>query len=79
MNKSNLNYYLGIFFLGIGSVGPNLFFNYWLFAFLFLSGLCLVIKSDKKTWLKILTIIIIPITSIFLFFIIIFGLSDEAI
>ncbi len=33
----------------------------------------------NKTWLKILTIIIIPITSIFLFFIIIFGLSDEAI
>ena len=79
MNKSNIFYYLGTLFLALASISFYVILNYWLFGFLLISGLFLILKSDKKSWLKILTIILVPVISIFLFFILLFGFSDEAI
>lgn len=79
MNKSNIFYSLGTLFLALGSISFYVILNYWLFGFLLISGFFLILKSDKKSWLKILTIILVPVISIFLFFILLFGFSDEAI
>lgn len=78
MNKSNIYYSLGTLSLAVASISFYVILNYWIFGFLLISGLFLILKSNKKSWLKILTIILVPIISIFLFFIILFGLSDEA-
>ncbi|MBV6881254.1 hypothetical protein NG800_015230 [Epilithonimonas ginsengisoli] len=79
MNKNNIYYSLGTLSLALASISFYVILNYWIFGFFLISGLFLILKSNKKPWLKILTIILVPIISIFLFFIILFGLSDEAI
>lgn len=79
MNKSNLYYFPGTLFLTLAGISFYVILNYWLFGFLVISGLFLILKSDKKSWLRTLTIILLPVISVLLFFILLFGLSDEAI
>mgnify|MGYP003518507457 FL=1 len=44
---------------------------------LVLSGIGLIAKSDKKMWIKLVTIIVVPIISVFLFVVSLFALSNE--
>lgn len=79
MKKENLYYLIGILLLALGSISFYVIFIYWLFIILVLSGIGLIAISDKKLWIKIVTIIVIPIISVFLFVVSIFALSNEAI
>lgn len=78
MKKGNFYYLSGILLLALGSIGFYVLLIYWLFAILVLLGIMLIAVSDKKIWLKILTILLIPILSGFLFFISLFAFSNEA-
>ena len=79
MKKENLYYLSGILLLALGSVSFYVILIYWLFAILILSGITLIAISDKKIWLKIVTIFIVPIISVFLFFLSLIVFSNEAI
>lgn len=79
MKKENLYYLIGILLLALGSISFYVIFIYWLFIILVLSGIGLIAISNKKLWIKIVTIIVIPIISVFLFVVSIFALSNEAI
>jgi len=78
MKKGNLYYLLGILLLAIGSISFYVIFIDWLCAVLTLSGITLIAISDKKIWLKLVTIILIPIVSVFLFTITLFAFNDGA-
>ena len=79
MKKENLYYLSGILVLALGSISFYVILIYWLFAILVLSGITLIAISDKKIWLKIATIFIVPIISVFLFFLSLIVFSNEAI
>ena len=77
MKKENLYYLIGILLLALGSISFYVIFIYWLFMILALSGIGLIAKSDKKMWIKLVTIIVVPIISVFLFVVSLFALSNE--
>jgi hypothetical protein len=77
MKKENLYYLIGILLLALGSISFYVIFIYWLFIILVLSGIGLIAISDKKTWIKIVTIIVIPIISVSLFVVSLFAFSNE--
>lgn len=77
MKKENLYYLIGIILLALGSISFYVIFIYWLFMILVLSGIGLIAKSDKKMWIKLVTIIVVPIISVFLFVVSLFALSNE--
>lgn len=77
MKKENLYYLIGILLLALGSISFYVIFIYWLFIILVLSGIGLIAMSDKKMWIKIVTIIVIPIISVSLFVISLFAFSNE--
>ena len=77
MKKENLYYLIGILLLALGSISFYFIFIYWLFMILVLSGIGLIAKSDKKMWIKLVTIIVVPIISVFLFVVSLFALSNE--
>jgi hypothetical protein len=77
MKKENLYYLIGILLLALGSISFYVIFIYWLFMILVLSGIGLIAKSDKKMWIKLVTIIVVPIISVFLFVVSLFALSNE--
>ena len=77
MKKENLYYLVGILLLALGSISFYVIFIYWLFMILVLSGIGLIAKSDKKMWIKLVTIIVVPIISVFLFVVSLFALSNE--
>lgn len=85
MKKGNLYYYLGILLLILTSVGYYLIGSramlfQLLYVLLFLGGLFFIIKSDKNIWVKVFTIILIPVLSVILFFILVFlSFGDEPI
>ena len=77
MKKENLYYLIGILLLALGSISFYVIFIYWLFMILVLSGIGLIAKSDKKMLIKLVTIIVVPIISVFLFVVSLFALSNE--
>lgn len=85
MKKGNLYYYLGILLLILTSVGYYLIGSRAMliqlsYVLLFLGGLFFIIKSDKNIWVKVFTIILIPVLSVILFFILVFlSFGDEPI
>ena len=79
MKKENLYYLVGILLLALGSISFYVIFIYWLFMILVLSGIGLIAKSDKKMWIKLVTIIVVPIISVFLFVVSLFAFSNESL
>lgn len=79
MNKKSLYYYLGVLLLGLGSVSYFILAIYWLVIALVATGITFIALSDSKTWLKITTIILIPIlTVVFLLIVFIALVGDKA-
>ena len=76
MKKKSLYYYLGALLIIIGCVGYFVIIGIGLELIIALLGIVLVILSDKKWWLKILTILLLPPISVYTFIILIFALSD---
>lgn len=79
MKKENLYYLVGILLLALGSISFYVIMIYWLLISLILSGIGLIIASDKKWWIKIVTILAIPIISISLFVVSLFAFSNESL
>lgn len=78
MKNKSILYYSGLLPLISGSTGFYYLgsFYYWLSLLFLVLGIFLVALSDKKVWLKILTVILLPIISVLLFFVIIFSFAD---
>lgn len=78
MKNKSILYYLGLLPLILGSTGFYYLgsFYYWLSLLLLILGVFLIALSDKKIGLKILTIVLLPLLSVGLLFLIIFSLVD---
>ncbi|WP_264748303.1 hypothetical protein [Chryseobacterium kimseyorum] len=66
MNKSNLYYFLGILLQALGYIILYIAFfmsfsYYWLLSLMILAGIFLIIKSEKTTLIRAITIIAVPI------------------
>ena len=74
MNIRNLIYYIGTILIVIGFIGVYMIESY-IISVSFI-GILLVIFSDKKLWVKLITIILLPIISILGFLFSIFAFSE---
>jgi len=74
MKIKKLNYYIGTVLIILGFIGIYMI-DPFLIVFAIL-GIILVLLSDKKIWVKIITIILLPILSILGFLISIFAFSE---
>ena len=66
MKKSNLYYILGILLQALGYIILYIAFfmsfsYYWLFSLMILAGIFVIIKSEKTTLIRAITIIAVPI------------------
>lgn len=77
MNRRNLYYYLGILLLVLGSISLYTIAIYWLCIILALTGITFITMSDKKTWEKIVTILLIPILSVIFLIIVFIALAGD--
>jgi len=75
MKLEKLNYYIGTILIIFGSVGIYMIDQ--LFIIMALLGIILVLFSDKKLWIKLVKIILLPTISILVFIISIFAFSES--
>ena len=62
----------------LGCVGYYMLGYFQVVLIVALLGIVLVLLSDKKWWLKALTILLLPPASVYGFIMLIFALSNEA-
>ncbi|MDF2934179.1 MAG: hypothetical protein K0R36_3510 [Chryseobacterium sp.] len=74
MKLEKLNYYIGTILIIFGCVGIYMIDQ--LLIIIAILGIILVLFSDKKLWIKLVTIILLPIISILVFIISIFAFSE---
>ncbi|SIS38035.1 hypothetical protein SAMN05421768_10650 [Chryseobacterium joostei] len=79
MKIKSLQYFLGLLMIISGTILFYLLGYSWLWLIIPITGMVLVALSDKSIWLKAFTIVLVPVLSIVVFFLVLILTSNEAI